>query len=102
MIVKAEKRLRFCEKGHSFYKSTDCPSCPTCDKENKPTSGFLSKLSAPARNALVHEGIDPLHALSKYTEKDLLKSHGIGPASVPMLRASLEEEGLSFTSEGEN
>jgi len=43
-----------------------------------------------------------LHELAKYTEKDVLKIHGIGPASIPMMRASLEEEGLSFKGEGEN
>ncbi len=91
-----EKKRRVCEKGHTFFKSTDCPSCPTCDKENKPSSGFLSKLSSPARNALVHEGIDTLQKLSLYTEKEILNIHGIGPASLPKLRSSLEEEGLSF------
>jgi len=94
--LKAEKSLRFCEKGHKFYKSTDCPSCPTCDKENKPTSGFLSTLSSPARNALVREGIDTLQELANYTDKDILKIHGIGPASIPSMRSSLEEVGLSF------
>jgi DNA-directed RNA polymerase alpha subunit len=91
-----EKSLRVCEKGHTYYKSSDCRSCPTCNKENKPESGFLSKLSSPARNALVHEGIDTLEKLSKYTEKEILKIHGIGPASLPIMRTSLEEEGLAF------
>ncbi|UAL46421.1 RNA polymerase alpha subunit C-terminal domain-containing protein [Sutcliffiella horikoshii] len=94
--MTSEKKLRVCEKGHKFYKSSDCQSCPTCDKENKPESGFLSKLSSPARNALVHEGIDTLQKLSKYTEKEILKIHGIGPASFPIMRTSLKEEGLSF------
>ncbi|RID82428.1 hypothetical protein D1953_18305 [Peribacillus asahii] len=94
--MKAEKSLRVCEKGHKYYKSSDCPSCPTCDKENKPESGFLSKLSSPAKNALVNKGIATLQKLSKYTEKEILKIHGIGPASLPIMRTSLEEEGLSF------
>lgn len=94
--MKAEKSLKVCEKGHQYYKSSDCPSCPTCDKENKPDSGFLSKLSSPARSALVHEGIDTLQKLSKYTEKEILKIHGIGPASLPTMRTSLEEADLSF------
>jgi len=92
----AEKSLRVCEKGHTYYKSSNCRSCPTCNIENKPESGFLSKLSSPARNALVHEGIDTLEKLSKYTEKDILKIHGIGPSSLPPMRTSLEEGGLSF------
>ncbi|AST91222.1 MULTISPECIES: RNA polymerase alpha subunit C-terminal domain-containing protein [Sutcliffiella] len=95
-MLKEKKKLKVCDKGHEFYKSSDCPTCPTCEKENKPTSGFLSKLSSPARSALIHEGIETLTALSKYTEKEILKLHGIGPASLPTLRASLKEEGLSF------
>jgi DNA-directed RNA polymerase alpha subunit len=91
-----EKSVRFCEKGHRYYKRSDCRSCPTCDRENKPESGFLSKLSSPARNALVREGIDTLEKLSEYTEKEILKIHGIGPASLPTMRTSLEEGRLAF------
>ncbi|WP_431803176.1 RNA polymerase alpha subunit C-terminal domain-containing protein [Halobacillus andaensis] len=94
--MTANKSLRVCEKGHKYYKSSDCPTCPTCDKENKPQSGFLSQLSSPARNALVHEGIDTLQKLSSYTEKEILKLHGVGPASLPTMRTSLEKAGLSF------
>lgn len=96
IIVTVEKSLRVCEKGHKYYKSSECPSCPICDKENKPESGFLSKLSSPARNALIHKEINTLQELSKFTEKEILKIHGIGPASLPTMRTSLEEEGLSF------
>lgn len=94
--MTAEKSLRVCEKGHKYYKSSDCQSCPICDKENKPKSGFLSKLSSPARNALIHEKINTLQELSTFTEKEILKIHGIGPASLPAMRSSLEKEGLSF------
>ncbi|OLO37054.1 hypothetical protein BTR23_14050 [Alkalihalophilus pseudofirmus] len=89
--MTVEKSLRVCEKGHKYYKNSECPSCPTCDKENKPYSSFLSKLSSPARNAILHEGIDTLQELSKYTEKEILKIHGIGLASLPTMRTSLEE-----------
>lgn len=64
--------------------------------KNQPEGGFLAKLSSPARNALLHEGIDTLQKLSTYTEKEILNIHGIGPASLPALRASLAEVGLSF------
>ncbi len=37
-----EKTLRTCEKGHEYYKSSDCPTCPTCEKERTPKEGFLS------------------------------------------------------------
>ena len=92
----ATKRLKTCEKGHTFYKSSDCPTCPICAAENKPESGFLSLLSAPARGALEHEGIVTLAQLSKYSEKDILRIHGIGPKSLPTLRQALSDAGMSF------
>ena len=91
-----EKTLRTCEKGHEYYKSSDCPTCPTCEKEKKPKTGFLSLLSSSARNALEHHGIHTIEELSKYSEKEILKLHGMGPASMPKLRNALEEKGLSF------
>lgn len=57
---------------------------------------FLSVLSAPARRALENNGITSLKKLSEYSEKEILKFHGMGPASMPKLRAALAEEGLSF------
>ncbi|CAM4020932.1 MULTISPECIES: RNA polymerase alpha subunit C-terminal domain-containing protein [Bacillus cereus group] len=94
--MATEKTLRTCEKGHEYYKSSDCPTCPDCEKEKKPTTGFLSLLSSPARNALEHHGIHTIEELSKYSEKEILKLHGMGPASMPKLRKALEESGLSF------
>jgi len=88
--------LRTCSNGHEYYKSSDCPICPTCEQERKPADGFLAKLSAPARRALEHHGITTLQHLSTFSEKEILQFHGMGPASLPELRASLEESGLSF------
>ena len=90
------KTLRTCDKGHQYYKSSDCPSCPICEQERKPDSGFLARLSAPARRALETNGIATLQQLSQFSEKEILKYHGMGPASLPKLKAALEEEGLSF------
>ncbi|PYY29968.1 RNA polymerase alpha subunit C-terminal domain-containing protein [Paenibacillus illinoisensis] len=87
---------RTCEHGHSYYKKSDCPTCPICESERKPKEGFLALLSAPARRALENEGITTLAELSKYTEKEILNLHGIGPSAIPKLRQALEEEGLSF------
>ena len=90
------KTLRTCDKGHPYDKSSDCPSCPICEQERKPDSGFLARLSAPARRALETNGITSLQQLSQLSEKDILKYHGMGPASLPKLKAALKEEGLSF------
>lgn len=90
------KKLKTCEKGHSFYKSSDCPTCPICAAENKPESGFLSLLSAPARGALEHAGISTITKLSQYSEREILALHGMGPKSIPILREALSEAGLAF------
>lgn len=95
-MATTDKELRTCNKGHKYYKSSDCPTCPRCEQEKKPDSGFLSLLSAPARRALEHNEVTTLQKLSEFSEKEILKLHGIGPASLPILRSSLEGEGLSF------
>ena len=89
------KKLKICERGHKFYKSSDCQSCPICALENKPESGFLSLLSAPARGALVHAAISTLTELSKYSEQEL-NLHGVGPKTLPILRQALRDAGLAF------
>jgi len=90
------KKMRTCVNGHQFYKSSDCPTCPICEKENKPTSGFLSLISSPARRALEREGIHSLTQLAKRTEKELLQLHGIGPKAIAKLKQLLADMGLSF------
>ena len=95
-MVSEQKTLKICPEGHQFYKSTDCPTCPTCEANNKPESGFLSKLSNPARRALEAEGITTLTELAKYSEREILKLHGMGPRSMPVLRQALMDAGLSF------
>lgn len=88
--------LRTCKQGHSYYKTSDCPTCPECEKNNKPGAGFLATLASPARRALLHYNIDTVKKLADYTEVEILKLHGIGPASLPALQKALKEAGLSF------
>lgn len=95
-MTASKKTLRTCSNGHQYVKSSDCPTCPICEQERKPDTGFLSLLSAPARRALEHHGITSLQQLSKYSEKEILQFHGMGPASLPKLRTALKENGLSF------
>ena len=91
-----KSNMRTCKKGHTYYKSSDCPTCPVCEQQRKPASGFLSTLSAPARRALENAGITKIEQLAEKTEKDILQLHGMGPASMPILKAALEEVGLCF------
>ncbi|WP_432363060.1 RNA polymerase alpha subunit C-terminal domain-containing protein [Sporosarcina sp. UB5] len=95
-MTASKKTLRICSKGHNYYKSSDCPTCPICEQERKPDSGFLSSLSAPAKRALENNGITSLQQLSIFSEKEILEFHGMGPASVPKLRDALKKNGLSF------
>jgi hypothetical protein len=91
-----EKTLRTCPKGHKYYKSSDCPTCPVCEDQKRPQIGFLSHLSAPARRALESQGIDTLEKLAGYSKKELLKLHGFGPSSIPVLENALKKEGLTL------
>ncbi|MFC7526534.1 RNA polymerase alpha subunit C-terminal domain-containing protein [Parapedobacter sp. GCM10030251] len=92
------RKMKVCPNGHTYYKSTDCPTCPTCEAERRPSEGFLSLLSAPARRALTNVGITDLRKLSAYSEKEILALHGMGKASMPILRDALSKEGLVFRS----
>lgn len=92
-----EKTLKICSKGHKFYKSSDCPVCPVCEAERKPDSGFLADMSAPARRALENEGITSLDELSKWSEREILKLHGVGPSAMPRLKKALKASGLEFS-----
>lgn len=67
-------------------------------KTKKPPGddNFLSLLSAPARRALENKGITTLKKLSKFSEAEILKLHGVGPSALPKLLRALEASGLSF------
>lgn len=95
-MTLSKKNLRICNKGHKYYKSSDCPVCPICEKERKPIADFLTAISAPARRALEREGINTLIKLSKRSEKDVLQLHGMGPGSIPILKSALKTKGLYF------
>jgi DNA-directed RNA polymerase alpha subunit len=67
--------------------------------------GILTKKTRASRNhnpsprlpgALETEGIKRLKQLSKKTEAEILKLHGMGPAAIPKLKASLKKDGLAF------
>ncbi len=99
MTKKPKGELRICPKGHRYYKSSDCPTCPVCESERKPKKGFLSKIAAPARRALENKGIKSLKQLSHHTELEILELHGMGKTSIPKLKLALKSEGLKFKSD---
>lgn len=90
------KLSKICPMWHNYYKSSACYTCPICEKNNKPLDGFLSYFSAPVRRALQNEGINNVEKLAQYTQKDILKLHGIGKSSLPIFQKILSENSLQF------
>lgn len=86
---------KICPNGHTFDKSSDCPTCPVCEKAKQHNPEF-PKLSKPAHRALEHAGIRKLKDLSNWTEKDLLALHGIGPSAIPPLKTAMKKTGVNF------
>jgi hypothetical protein len=53
-------------------------------------------LSAPALRALNGAGYMHLEQLTRVSEAELKKLHGLGPRGIDLLRGALDEKGLSF------
>lgn len=91
------KTMRVCTNGHRYAKSSSCPTCPVCEAQKKQSTGFMAGLSAPAQRALVAAGILQPEILASYSETDLLKLHGLGKASLPILKKNLQTLGLQLS-----
>lgn len=59
---------------------------------------FPSNIGNPARQALEVAGFSKLKQLTKVSEAELGKLHGMGPKALRILRERLEAQGLSFAS----
>jgi hypothetical protein len=86
-----------CANGHTFEKSSDCPTCPTCEQARLASSP-LPKIGAPATRALANSGVHSLHDLADWSEPEVLALHGMGPKAVGILRENLADVGLAFRS----
>jgi hypothetical protein len=60
------------------------------------SDGFPPKLAKPAQRALAQAGYTRLEQLSKVTEAELAKLHGMGPKAIGQLREALTAVGKSF------
>ena len=58
--------------------------------------GDFDGIGAPAQRALARAGYKGLGQLSKITEGELAKLHGMGPKALTLLRARLAEQGGAF------
>lgn len=88
------KHKKACPKGHTFYKGSDCPVCPICEKAKK--AGLFANMAAPVRRAMENNNIKTLKQLSRKTEAEVLEMHGVGPSAIPRLKRMMETEGLGF------
>ena len=57
------------------------------------------KIGRPATQALASAGIQTLEQLTRFSEAEILKLHGMGPKAFGLLRQALAERGLSFARE---
>lgn len=96
LAKKIRNKKQTCKNGHTFTKSSDCPTCPICERERKPAREWMETLSAPAKRALEKANITTLAKLATYEPEAILKLHGMGPASIPKLAKILSAAGLAF------
>lgn len=95
-MATTKKNRKQCPAGHIYYKSSDCPVCPVCEKKRKPANDWMLTLAAPARRALENNGFNSLKKIAHCTEKEILALHGIGPSALPKLKSALQAAGLTF------
>ena len=62
----------------------------------QPDTDFPYSIGRPAGGALKHAGYFKLKQLTKLTEAELLKIHGVGPKAVKILRELLTAKGMTF------
>jgi hypothetical protein len=58
------------------------------------------ELAAPARRALTGAGITRLEDLTRVSEGQLKRLHGIGSRALETLKNSLQAQGLAFANDG--
>lgn len=61
-----------------------------------PIYSWPKGVSAPAQRALAGAGVTRLEDLTRFTEAELLKLHGMGPKAIGALRDALAGLGLAF------
>jgi hypothetical protein len=70
-------------------------------KTSQSKSDFPQSIGNPARQALEAAGYTRLRQLTKVTEVELGRLHGMGPKALRILREALEAKGMSFAAVSE-
>ena len=62
----------------------------------KPTDGFPRRIGKVVPAAFAEQGIHNLEQAARYTEKELLAIHGVGPKGIRILKEELAMRGMSL------
>jgi predicted flap endonuclease-1-like 5' DNA nuclease len=57
----------------------------------------LPAVGGPAARALEAQGVRTLDDVARWTRKELLALHGVGPKAVRILEEALEAQGMALT-----
>jgi hypothetical protein len=87
---------KICSRGHSFIKSSDCPVCPICESIENPKQGIFANIGAPGRRALTAAGIYTVEDLTKWSKKELLNLHGLGPNAANKIEYIVKTKGYKL------
>ncbi|RCK69443.1 hypothetical protein DT076_11215 [Desertihabitans brevis] len=61
--------------------------------------GDLPRIGRPATSALLSADLTTLEQVARWSERDLLALHGVGPRAVRLLQEALAERGLALADE---
>ncbi|WP_240419209.1 DNA-binding protein [Paenibacillus periandrae] len=64
--------------------------------QEESASDLPINLSNPAKRALIGVGYTRLEQLTRLTETEVLKLHGMGPKAIDQLKQALAAKGMSF------
>lgn len=68
----------------------------TVKRNDQSESDLPARLSQPAQRALTRARIQSLIQLTKFSETEIKKLHGIGPNAMKQLQEALAAKGYSF------
>jgi hypothetical protein len=68
----------------------------TTKRRDQYETDLPTELAQPAQRALAGAGIQNLKQLTKFSEAEIKRLHGIGPNALNELRSALAAKGLSF------
>ena len=63
-------------------------------------TGWPKGMSAPAQRALESIGVMRLDDVTRFSERELLALHGMGPKAVAVIKAALQEQGKALRDAG--